>query len=59
MRAAVSYFYTHEIHLRSDQFSKKSNREWTGNTTLLDIMARYIRSLHRQKVYFLSVTGLA
>ena len=52
MHTAVSYFYTYEVHLRSNYFSKKSNREWTGNPTLLDIMARYIRSLYRQKVYF-------
>ncbi|OCK90995.1 uncharacterized protein K441DRAFT_576979, partial [Cenococcum geophilum 1.58] len=54
MRAAVSYFYAHEVHLGSNRFSKKSNGEWIGNLTLLDIVARYIRSLHRQKVYFLS-----
>jgi hypothetical protein len=54
MHTAVSYFYTHEICLESDQFFEKSNREWTGNPTLLDIMVRYIRNLHRQKVYFLS-----
>ena len=52
MRAAVSYFYAHEVCLRSNQFSKKTNGEWTGNPTLSDIVARYIRSLHRQKVYF-------
>ena len=54
MRIAVSYFYAYEVYLESDRFSKKSNREWTGNLTLLDIMARYIRSLYRRKVYFLS-----
>jgi hypothetical protein len=47
MHIAVSYFYTHEICLKSDQFSEKSNREWTGNLTLLDIVVRYIRSLYR------------
>ena len=47
MCAAVSYFYAHEICLGSDQFSEKSNREWTGNPTLLDIVARYIKSLYR------------
>ena len=47
MRAAVSYFYAHEVRLKSDHFSKKSNKEWIGNPTLSDIMARYIRSLHR------------
>ena len=50
MHTAVSYFYTHKVCLKSDYFSKKSNGEWTGNPTLLNIMARYIRSLHRQKV---------
>jgi hypothetical protein len=54
MRAAVSYFYAHEIRLGSDRFSEKSNGEWTGNPTLSDIVARYMRSLHRRKVYFLS-----
>jgi len=54
MRTAVSYFYAHKVRLGSNRFSKKSNGEWTGNPTLLDIMVRYIRSLHRQKVYFLS-----
>jgi hypothetical protein len=52
MHTAVSYFYTHEIHLKSNQFSKKSNREWTENPTLLNIVARYIKSLYKQKVYF-------
>ena len=52
MRAAVSYFYTHEVRLGSNQFSEKSNGEWTGNPILSDIVARYIRSLYRQKVYF-------
>ena len=52
MHTAVSYFYTHEVRFRSDHFSKKNNREQIGNPTLLDIVARYIRSLHRQKVYF-------
>ena len=52
MRAAVSYFYAHEICFKSDRFSKKTNGEWTGNPTLSDIVAKYIRSLHRQKVYF-------
>ena len=47
MHTVVSYFYAYEVHLRSDYFSKKSNREWIGNPTLLDIVARYIRSLHR------------
>jgi len=54
MRIAVSYFYTYEVRLGSNRFFKKSNGEWIGNPTLLDIMARYIRSLHRRKVYFLS-----
>ena len=54
MRTAVSYFYTHEVYFKNDQFSKKSNREWTGNLTLLDIVARYIKNLHRRKVYFSS-----
>ena len=54
MRIAVSYFYAYKVYLRSKQFSKKSNREWIGNLILLDIIARYIRSLYRQKVYFLS-----
>ena len=52
MHTAVSYFYAYEVCLKSDHFSKKSNREWIGNPTLSDIIARYIRSLHRQKVYF-------
>ena len=47
MRAVVSYFYTHEVCLKSDQFSKISNRKWTENLTLSDIIARYIRSLYR------------
>ena len=47
MRVAVSYFYAHEVCLKSDRFSKKSNGEWIGNPTLLDIVARYIRSLYR------------
>ena len=40
--------------LKVINFLKKSNGEWTGNLILLDIMVRYIKSLHRQKVYFLS-----
>ena len=52
MRAAVSYFYAHEVRLGSDRFSEKSNGEWTGNPTLSDIVARYMRSLHRRKVCF-------
>jgi hypothetical protein len=47
MRTVVFYFYTYEIYLGSDQFSKKSNGEWTGNLTLSDIMARYIKSLYK------------
>ena len=47
MHAAVSYFYTHKVRLRSNQFSKKSNREWTGNLTLSDIIVKYIKSLYR------------
>jgi hypothetical protein len=54
MRAAVSYFYTYKVCLKSDRFFKKSNREWMGNLILLDIVARYIRSLYKRKVYFLS-----
>ena len=54
MYAAVSYFYAHEVWLKSDQFSEKSNREWTGNLILSDIIVRYIKSLYRQKVYYLS-----
>ena len=54
MRAAVSYFYAYKVRLRSNQFSKKSDREWLGNLILLDIIVRYIRSLYRRKVYFLS-----
>ena len=46
MHAAVSYFYTHEVCLGSDQFSKTSNRKWTGNPTLSDIIIKYIRSLY-------------
>ena len=59
MCTAVSYFYAHEVCFKSDYFSKKSNREWIGNPTLLDIVARYIRSLHRRKVcFFLSNTNI-
>jgi len=54
MRAVVSYFYAHEVCLGSDRFSEKTNGEWTGNPTLSDIVARYMRSLHRRKVYFFS-----
>jgi hypothetical protein len=52
MHAVVSYFYAYEVCFKSDYFSKKSNREWTENPILLDIVVRYIRSLYRQKVYF-------
>ena len=59
MRAVVSYFYAHEVRLKSDYFSEKSNGEWTGNPTLLDIVARYMRSLYRQKVcFFLGNTNI-
>ena len=54
MRTVVSYFYAYEVRLRSERFSKKTNREWTGNLILLDIVVKYIRSLYRRKVYFLS-----
>ena len=47
MRTVVSYFYTHKVCLKSDYFSKKSNRKWTENPTLSDIVVKYIRSLHR------------
>ena len=47
MHIVVSYFYAHKVCLKSNHFSKKSNKEWIGNPTLSDIMARYIRSLHR------------
>ena len=59
MCTAVSYFYAYKVRLGSDCFSKKSNREWIGNLTLLDIVAKYIRSLHRQKVcFFFSNTNI-
>ena len=47
MHIAVSYFYTYKVCFKSNYFSKKNNREWTGNLTLLDIIIRYIKSLHR------------
>ena len=47
MHIAVSYFYTYKVCFRSNQFFKKSNREWIGNRTLLDIVARYIKSLYK------------
>ena len=46
MRTAVFYFYVYEVCFKSDQFSKKSNREWIRNPTLSDIMVRYMRSLY-------------
>ena len=47
MRVVVSYFYAYEVCLKSNHFSEKSNGEWIGNLILLDIVARYIRSLYR------------
>ena len=52
MRIVVSYFYTYKVRLGSERFSKKTNREWTRNPTLLDIVVRYIRSLYRQRYIF-------
>lgn len=50
MRSSVSHYYAIDQERGNRQFMERADGSWSGNPSLSDFMAQYMKSLKRRKV---------
>jgi hypothetical protein len=50
MRAAISHHFSVTLQMGNERFFEKIDGTWSGNPSISDVVARYMRSLKRRKV---------